>query len=229
MTLADLANQLNLRYRRRARGKGGKTKRLPALVLMTDAARLADPLPAAAALPRGSAVILRHYDHPDRAALARALARLCRRRGLMLLVAGDRRLAEAVGADGLHLSEPLVRRGRAQARRRHGKPWVMTAAAHSPAALWRARRGGADAALLGPIFATASHPGAAPLGVLRFAAWCRASPIAVYALGGIGLTEAPRLGASGAVGIAGIGGLVAAAQRKRGAAEAAPPQVGVRR
>ena len=58
---------------------------LPALVLMTDSARLADPLPAARALPAGSAVILRHYGAPDREALARRLAALARRRGLHLL------------------------------------------------------------------------------------------------------------------------------------------------
>ena len=62
---------------------------LPALLLMTDEARLADPLPAANALPAGSGIILRHYGAPERAALARCLAAIARRRGLVLLVGED--------------------------------------------------------------------------------------------------------------------------------------------
>ena len=48
-----------------------------------------------------------------------------------------------------------------------------------------ARRAGADAAVLGPVFASASHPAAPSLGASRFAALVRASPLPVYALGGI--------------------------------------------
>ena len=54
-------------------------------------------------LPRGlCGVVLRDDAAPGRAALGRALARLCRARGLALSVAGDWRLAAALGA-GLHL------------------------------------------------------------------------------------------------------------------------------
>ena len=59
------------------------------LWLFTDAGRLANPMPAAAALPRGlGGVVLRHDGVPGRAALGRALARLCRARRLALSVAG---------------------------------------------------------------------------------------------------------------------------------------------
>ena len=43
----------------------------------------------------------------------------------------------------------------------------------------------------------------------RFAAWCRAAPLPVYALGGITAETAGRLAASSAAGIAAIGGLAA--------------------
>ena len=86
--------------------------------------------------------------------------------------------------------------------------WLVTAAAHSPQALVLARRAGADAALLSPVFPTASHPGAPALGLMRFASWCRCSPIAVYALGGITSQNSRRLQGTGAKGIAGIGGFV---------------------
>ncbi|MEQ8194958.1 MAG: thiamine phosphate synthase, partial [Rhodospirillales bacterium] len=184
-------------------------RQLPPLILMTDDVRLADPLPAVTRLPRGCAVLLRHYADPNRAKLARALVPLCRRHGIKLLIAGDARLAAAVGADGFHLPEAMLRRGcrRWQAWR---KPhWIVTAAAHSRASLRAAARLGADAALLSPVFHTASHPDAAALGVLKFARWAGESPVPVYALGGIGAHNGRRLAGSGIVGIAGISGLMA--------------------
>ena len=82
--LSDAARRLNLRDHDR----GSDTCRLPPLIMMTDSNRVPDPLPAIAALPRDSAVILRHYDVPDRVSLARALAALCRRRHVRLLIGG---------------------------------------------------------------------------------------------------------------------------------------------
>ena len=77
--------------------------RLPPLWLFTDSRRLPDPRPAVARLPRGLAgVVLRHDGEPGRAALGRDLARICRARRLALVVAGDVRLAAALGA-GVHL------------------------------------------------------------------------------------------------------------------------------
>ena len=188
-----------------ARLKHAAGSRLPALLLMTDEARLADPLPAARALPAGSGVILRHYGAPERASLARRLAAIARRRGLVLLVGEDPALARRVGAHGVHLPERSI--GRAGAVRWQ-REWLITTAAHSPAALRAAAAAGADAALLSPVFATASHPDVRALGPQRFAALARASPLPVYALGGVDGTCARLLQGSGAIGIAGIGGLI---------------------
>ena len=85
MKLAELANRLN------SQNAGGL--RLPPLVLVTDTARLPDPLGAAAQLPAGSAVLLRDYNLPTREALALELAALCRQLRLKLLIAGDAALA----------------------------------------------------------------------------------------------------------------------------------------
>ena len=205
--LADMARRLNLRNHPGATEANGEHRDLPPLILMTDVHRLADPATAVSALPEGSAVIVRHTDRHELANLARRLRPLCRVHRVRLLIAGEPRLALALGADGIHLSESLLRSGRGTWRRwRHNR--LVTAAAHSPAALALAWRAGVDAALLSPVFGTASHPDAAPLGVLRFAAWCRTSPLPVYALGGVTLRTARRLDASGAVGIAGIEGMV---------------------
>ncbi|MGI4950988.1 MAG: thiamine phosphate synthase [Janthinobacterium lividum] len=155
---------------------------LPALWLFTDAARLPDPLPAIARLPRGCGVVFRHDGVPGRAALAAAAARLCRRRGLLMVVAGDPRLAAAVGA-GLHLRGG--RMGRPWRRRWLRPGQLVTSSAHDAPELVRAWRAGASAAFVSPLFPTLSHPGARPLGPVRWAALARRARGPVLALGGV--------------------------------------------
>lgn len=193
LTLAKRALHLNLASRR---------KGLPRLVLMTDETRLKAPVEAAAALPRGSVVILRDYGSPHRVDLARALRATCYRQGLLLLIGADSALARAVRADGVHYPEALVPRSGLIAR---PKPhWFVTAAAHSAAGLNRARRAGVDAAILSPVFETTSHPGRLSLGPTRFAALVRSVELPVFALGGVTDSSAAGLLHGGAVGIAGV-------------------------
>lgn len=194
-TLADQARRLN----RRARHP------VPPLVLMTDP-RIADPLALALALPPGCAVILRHYGDPGREELGRALARLCRKRRLLLLVAADARLATTLGADGVHLPEGLARGGH---RRHRG---LLSVAAHGLPALLRARRAGADWATLSPVFATDSHPGAPILGRGRFALLVRRAGLPVLALGGVTARSVRSLRRSGAAGVATVSGIRASAE-----------------
>ena len=165
---------------------------------MTDRHRLPDLCSALDRLPRGSAVIFRDYDATDRQSLAGRLAKQCRSRGLLLIVAGDADLAARVGAAGLHL--PAHQARQAGRWRRAPPGWIITTAAHDRAALSAAARIGADAAILSPVFATASHPGQPTLGAHRFAALVRQCTIPVYALGGITPVTGPRLLGSGAVG-----------------------------
>ncbi len=190
---------------RRLKPPGGNMA-LPSLILMTDSRRLAEPEPIVSRLPRGSAVILRHYDDPDRAALADRLSRLCRRIGIRLLIAGDGRLAAAVSAGGMHLPETLIARAPRTWRLWRQPGQLVTAAAHSPAAMMGAARAGVDAVLLSPVFPTESHPGAPALGSLLFARWARNSPLPVYALGGVSANTIGRLVGSGTVGVATVGG-----------------------
>ena len=189
----------------RLQAKSARRTALPTLWLMTDTVRLPDPSAAIAHLPRGSGVILRHTDAKARQALARKIRPLCRARGLVCLIALDWRLAAAVGADGVHLPE----RGPAAGallwlRQRKG---LLTMAAHSGRAIARATRLGADAIILSPVFATASHPTARTLGSLRFAALTRATSQPVIALGGISDANVARLAHTRARGFAAIGGL----------------------
>jgi thiamine-phosphate pyrophosphorylase len=198
-TLAKAAANL----KRRARARGAHA--LPAVWLMSDDTRLADPETTAATLPRGAAVIVRHYAAQDRKALAVRLARICRRRGLKLIIAGDWRLAAATGAAGLHLAEHATRRGPESGARLWLRRKLLTLAAHGPTSLRRAAHFNAAAVLLSPVFTTASHPDRVPLGHVRIAAMTRAARTPVIALGGITARNINRLRHSGCAGIAGIG------------------------
>lgn len=186
-----------------ARLKCARHGRLPALWLLSDTQRLNDPRAAIAALPPGAGFIFRHYETAQREAVGRALRQLCRRHRIVFLVAGDARLALRLGADGVHLPQRLAHHATA-ARRRRGN-WLITVSAHNAPSLVRAANVGADAALLAPVFATASHPGAKPLGRLRFAMLAHSAKLAVIALGGIHPGNARQL--TGAAGIAAISGL----------------------
>jgi thiamine-phosphate pyrophosphorylase len=151
-------------------------------------------------LPRGLAgVVFRHDDDPERAALGRDIARICRARRLILVVAGDVRLAAALHA-GVHLRGgrwpgPVRTRG------------FVTSSAHGFADLRRASLGGANLAFLSPVYATASHPGAPSLGAIRWSRLARQASVAVAALGGIDGASVRRLSPGFCRGAGAIGAL----------------------
>jgi len=188
LTRPSLGRKVWLRRKARPGQKalGGK----PSLWLFSDPQRLPDPAKLLAALPPGSGVVFRPYGLKDAEAIGRRLRRLTSRLGQILLVAGDARLARRLGADGLHLPEHAL-----LSPRRDGLP-AVTAAAHGMTAINRAARAGVKGVFISPVFATASHPGAAGLGPLRFAALLRAARrrgLEVYALGGIDAVSWRRL------------------------------------
>ena len=197
----------------RRRRAGGQAARVPPLWLFTDGARLPDPCEAIAALPRGlCGVVFRHDGVPGRAALARALARQCRRLAIPLVVAGDARLAAATGA-GVHLRGGRPADGRLRppraAKGTRRLSTVLTSSAHTVAELRRAWKAGADAVFLSPALPTRSHPGAPALGIVRWAALAARLPHhggqpTVLALGGVDGRQARRLprwcGGAGAIG-----------------------------
>jgi thiamine-phosphate pyrophosphorylase len=145
-------------------------------------------------------VVLRHDGEPGREAMGRDLARICLARHLALVVAGDVRLAAALRA-GVHL-----RSGRwpGPLRRVHG---LVTSSAHGLPDMRRARRAGASVVFLSPIFATASHPGAATLGAVRWTRMARSARVPVAALGGINGTNARQLPPTTCAAIGAIGAL----------------------
>jgi len=181
----------------------------PSILLVTDEIRLPDPLEAMGILPPGAGVLLRHYGTDQRRNMAKAVAALARRRRLVLIVAGDWRLAAELGAEGLHLPEGLARHGLLAGalgwvRRRRR---LLLIACHGAMALGRARNLEADAALLSPVFPTASHPGAACIGPVRFGLWARRAGLPIIALGGMSKRHLRRLPRGTAAGMAAIGSL----------------------
>jgi thiamine-phosphate pyrophosphorylase len=201
-----LARAKLARAARRLNESARHGKRLPSLILVTDEARALRALAAARVLPRGAAILLRHRDDASRRNLATALADVAHARGLALLIAGDPALAAAVNAAGIHFSE--ARMPELAFWRTRQPRWLITAAAHSERALWRAARAGADAALLAPVFPTFSHPGATALGALRCRLLASRAPLPVYALGGVSARTAAQLHGARLAGLAAIDGLI---------------------
>ncbi len=193
--LARYAGRLNARC-----GRG-----LPALVLMTDDTLAVDWMEAVRALPRGSAVVVRHREAGAREALALGLLVVCRARGVKLLIADDVMLAVRLRADGVHL--PQARMAKVgQARAQFG---LVTVSAHDRAAVVRACVLGADAVFVSPVFATASHAGRGGLGVVRLAAMSAGCGCPVYALGGVDANSINRLGGLRLAGVALVRGWLA--------------------
>lgn len=192
---------------------------LPPLLALTDPVRAPDPFDALASLPPGAGLIWRAYDAAARRTDVLALTRAARTRGCFLLIAGQPAFAGL--ADGLHLAGHTLNSpctDRSYKRRRRPKPdYIVTAAAHDESAIIAAARAGVDAVLISPVFATRSHPGAATLGVPRFAHLAQLAAslgLGAYALGGV-TSEAKqrRLAGSKLTGIAGIGFFVDTDQR----------------
>ncbi len=119
--------------------------------------------------------------------------------GLMLDRAPE--MAAALGAAGWHATEQVL--GALAARPLPASLW-MGASVHGTSGLAQALRVDADFVVLGPVRATATHPGAVPLGWQRFAGLVAEFPRPSYALGGIGPEDLSAACTHGAQGVAGI-------------------------
>ena len=178
-------------------------RRLPRQWLFTDerlgGLRAEDPLwRAIAALPRRAGIVFRHYGWPpeQRLRLFRQLLAVARLKALLVVASG---LPDA--GPGADLGDGVHRPAGSRARRRRG---LLTAAAHNEGEIRCAFRRRADLVFLSPVFATASHPGAAVLGPRRFGRMARRAPGPVVALGGMDAARARLLRRLGAFGHAGI-------------------------
>jgi thiamine-phosphate pyrophosphorylase len=159
---------------------------LPRAFHFTDPVRTPDILRVARRLPRGFGIVWRHYGLADRLATGREFARICRQRGIMLLVSADPALARHIGADGVHWPEARLTGARLPGL-------IETASAHSASAIARAAHLGVDAVFVSAVFPSQSPSAGKPLGPLKFRQLARAARIPVYALGGINPRNAARV------------------------------------
>lgn len=138
-------------------------------------------------LPRGSALVYRHYHLPPAQRLARfrALQRICYRRDHLVILADSALTAREWGAHGIYGAP------RSLYPTRHDL--ITIAAAHNPGEIAQANRARADAVMLSPAFPTRSHPGAPHLGPARFRALAVLAQIPVIALGGMTDSRARQL------------------------------------
>jgi thiamine-phosphate pyrophosphorylase len=159
----------------------------PLLWLLTDARNDTALERTLRRLPRGSALVFRHYHlgPVERRERFERLARIARSRGHLVFVAGSARTAAQWGAEGVYASPDRL--GRAG-------DLLRVTTAHSLRELAAAGRAGADAVFLSPVFPTRSHPGAETLGPLHFRLMADHSRVPVIALGGMNALAARRLG-----------------------------------
>lgn len=143
----------------------------------------------------------RHLSPLSYADLAKRVIAQAHNRGCRVLLNADAGLVRKLGADGVHLSAQAL----ADCRQRPlAEDLLVGASCHDASELARARRIGADFAVLGPVNATPSHPGRPGLGWERFAGLARSAGMPVYALGGMEQDDLVTAREVGGQGIAAI-------------------------
>lgn len=169
----------------------------PALASLAQLQRGLDRLPA------GALLRLRQLGLDDDAyhRWARELLPAVRAVGLRLVLDRDPVLARDLGADGWHASSAAL----AELQQRPTlAPALVLASCHTPAELARALHLQFDAAVLGPVLTTKTHPGQPALGWVSFGDWVQRAGLPVYALGGVGPAQREQAFAAYAQGVSGI-------------------------
>ncbi len=133
----------------------------------------------------------------QRRAFATEVVAMGRECNAMVMINGDIELAQAVNADGVHLTGMQLRTLTA----RPACAWVG-ASAHSHADLMRAAELQCDFVVLGSVQATATHPGQVPLGWEKFTEMVGDTLVPVFAIGGMLPTDLDQAMQRGAHGIA---------------------------
>ena len=190
-----------------------RLSRLRGLYAIADGAAGVPPLELVAAFLRGGARViqlrLKTVSDAELLRIATAASIQCRQAGALFLVNDRPDVARLAGADGVHLGQEDVPIDAARAVL--GPDAIVGVSTHSDAELDAAIAAGADCVGFGPIFETASKPGAAlppPHGIdgLRRAVE-KARGVPVIAIGGLTERRASEVARAGARCLAAIGEL----------------------
>jgi thiamine-phosphate pyrophosphorylase len=183
----------------------------PPLLLVTDRRQARKPLVevVAAALAAGCRwVSVREKDLPEdeQIGLVRLLLPVARRNGARLTLHGDAALAQAAGADGVHVSSG----GDAAASRKLlGPDKLIGVSIHTATEAAAVDPAIADYAIAGPAYETASKPGYGPeIGRKGLADLARSARVPLVAIGGLNAMRAAEVLAAGVSGIAVMGSIM---------------------
>lgn len=169
-----------------------------------------------AALRGGVDIVqLRVKDADDETVLAAAARyrRACDEAGALLIVNDRPDLAAAAGADGVHVGQddqPVAR-----ARAAVGPDALVGLSTHSPAQIDAAR--GVDYIGVGPVHATPTKPGRAPVGLALVRYASVHAPVPFFAIGGIDADLVGAVARAGARRIAVVRAVTEAADPERAA------------
>ena len=142
----------------------------------------------------------RSIEHDQDIETARALAALCRDFRIPFLVNDSIELAQACGADGVHLGQGD--QPAAEARRQLGPGKLLGISAHTVDQALRAEMQGADYLGVGSIFPTRSKDDVHPAGLETLKKVRMAAKIPLIAIGGIDAGNCAEVIAAGADGVA---------------------------
>ena len=186
----------------------GVKYRLSPLVLMTDPSVHIDVLAAAQAMPKGAAIIYRHFGAENRELTAASLRQITFTRGQQLLIGNDPELAINCGADGVHftrdaaLAAPLLWRARCP-------DWLISMAGikeiggEGDYIDYGGDLSVLDGLMVSSVFASRSPSAGKPIGVKRLLSITAVLGTPIYALGGVNEQTAEALEGCGLSGIAG--------------------------
>lgn len=146
---------------------------------------------------------------------ARELKALCHRYGVPFLVNDRPDLAQAVGADGVHVGQEDT--GLTEARNLLGPNALLGGSAHTVEEALAAQAAGADYLGCGAVFGSGTKHNVSQMPLETLTAICQAVDIPVVAIGGVSLDNLPLLAGTGIAGVAVISGLFAAADKTEAA------------
>lgn len=146
---------------------------------------------------------------------AQELKELCHRYGVPFLVNDRPDLAQAVGADGVHVGQEDT--GLVEARNLLGANALLGGSAHTVEEALAAQAAGADYLGCGAVFGSGTKHNVSQMSLETLTAICQAVDIPVVAIGGVSLDNLPLLAGIGIAGVAVISGLFAAADKTEAA------------